>query len=330
MRGPSGRVVMAVLVLVLVLCIAAVDAQTPRVKLRLGFASVAHLEHVPALLVAERLRAQGITLEPVFFAQEVLSLQAVIRGDVDMGTGASAGTLAAIQQGARLKFFATESRNPWTLFAKKEVAKCEDINGKRLALHSQGGISTALTKGWLKQNCPAANPNILIIPGSERRAAALVAGQIDLTPLELSDAKEIEKSHPGQYRFLADFSKEVPWLSGSIFYSSPQTIAAKREVLKTYVRELIKINRIAARSPQTIAAAAPKYLYKQLDQEFLLEVTKGYVEAGIWPTDGGFSAQNLARTIQFFVEIGSIKPGLKPEDVGDFSLIREVLEELGK
>ncbi len=330
MRGPSRRISVVLFILVLVLGVSAADAQGPRVKLRLGFASIAHLEHVPALLVAERLRVQGIALEPTFFAQEVLSLQAVIRGDMDMGNGASVGSLAAIQQGAKLKFFVTESRNPWTLYAKKEVARCEDLSGKRLALHSQGGISTALTKGWLKEHCPTATPNILIIPGSERRAVALVAGQIDLTPLELSDAKEIERTHPGQFHFLADFSKEVPWLLGSIFYSTPQTLSSKRDLLKTYVRELIKINRLAARNPETLAAVAPKYLYKQLEPGFLLELTKGYVEGGVWPTDGGFTPQSLARTIQFFVDIGSIKPGLKAEDVGDYTIIREVLEEIGK
>jgi NitT/TauT family transport system substrate-binding protein len=303
---------------------------TPKVKLRLGFASVAHMEHVPALLAGERLRAKGIELEPVFFAQEVLSVEAAIRGDTDMGTGASPGTLNAIQRGAPLKFFLTESRNPWTLAAKKEVARCEDLAGKRLALHSQGGISSALTQNWLKQRCPGATPAVLIIPGSERRAAALLANQIDLTPLELPDAIHVDRAQPGQFHLLADFSKELPWLLGSIFYATPRTLSTRRDVLKAYTRELIQINRVAARDPDLIATVAPKYLYKVQDQSLLPFLAKAHVEANVWPTDGGFTPQTVGRTMQFLVEAGAIKPGLKAETVGDYSLIAEVLAELGK
>ncbi len=305
-------------------------AQASPIKLRLGFASVAHMEHVPALLAGERLHAKGIELVPVFFAQEVLSVESVLRGDTDMGTGASPGTLNAMQRGAALKFFLTESRNPWTLAARKEVARCEDLSGKRLALHSQGGISSALVQHWLKQHCPGAAPAVLIIPGSERRAAALLANQIDLTPLELPDAIQVDRARPGQFHLLADFSKELPWLLGSIFYTTPRTLSTRREVLKAYARELIQVNRLAARDPDLIAAVAPKYMYKVQDQSILPFLARAHVEANVWPTDGGFSPQTVARTMQFLVEADAIKPGLRAENVGDYSIVGEVLAELGK
>lgn len=320
----------ALLVMTVAVGAGAAAAQAPQIKLRLGFASVAHMEHVPALLAGERLRAKRIELEPVFFAQEVLAVEAVIRGDTDMGTGASPGTLRAMQRGAPLKFFLTESRNPWTLTARKEVARCEDLTGKRLALHSQAGISAALTQNWLKQHCPGAAPAVLIIPGSERRAAALLANQIDLTPLELPDAIHVERARPGQFHLLADFSKELPWLLGSIFYTTPRTLSTRRDVLKAYARELIQINRLAARDPDLIATVAPKYMYKVQDQSMLPFLARAHVEANVWPTDGGFTPQTVGRTMQFLVEAGAIKPGLKAEDVGDYSIVGEVLAELGK
>ena len=318
------------LVVVIVAGAGAADAQATRIKLRLGFGSVAHMEHIPALLAGERLRARGIELEPVFFAQEVLSVEAVIRGDMDMGTSASPGTLGAMQHGAPLKFFLTESRNPWTLMARKEVVRCEDLNGKRLALHSQAGISAAMTQSWLKLHCPAATPAILIIPGSERRAAALLANQIDLTPLELPDAVHVDRARPGQFHLLADFSKELPWLLGNVFYATPRTLSSRRDVLKAYARELIQINRMAARNPDVIATVAPKYMYKVQDDSILPFLARAHVEANVWPTDGGFTPQSLGRTIQFLVEAGAIKPGVNAEDVGDYSIVREVLTELGK
>ena len=99
--------------------------------------------------------------------------------------------------------------------------------------------------------------------------------------------------------------------------------------METYARELIQINRLAARDPDVIATVAPKYMYKVQDQAMLPFLAKAHVEANVWPTDGGFTPQTVGRTIQFLVEAGSLKPGLKAEDVGDYSLVREVLAELG-
>lgn len=325
----QGQLVRSVLVatLALVLVSPMALAQTPRVKIRVAFPSVADLGDVPLLLAAERLRVLGYDLEPIFFAQETLVLQAVARGDVEMGAGASRATLAAIQAGADLRLIGTQHRNLWTMYSRKEITRCEDLTGKRLALHSQAGISTAIVRGWLKEKCPTANPNILYIPGSENRAAALIANQIDATPLELSDAIQVDVLRPGQYVRMADFSKDLPWLLDSLFYASPKTIAARRDLLKALFRELLIIHRLAAREPQTIAAVAPKYVKLQ-DLSLMSQIARAYAEAQLWPTDGGFTPTAVQRTYQFFVDIESLKPGLKAETVGDYTIVTEVVRDL--
>jgi len=326
----SRRWTAAALVVAVTLVMAAsATAQAPRVKLKIAFPSVADLEDVPALLTAERLRPLGIDLEPTFFAQEVLAIQSVLRGDIDIGTGASRGTLAAIQEGANVKFFATQGRNPWTLYARREINTCADIAGKRFAIHSEAGISTAFVRGWLKEKCPTLQINFLIIPGSENRAAALMAGQIDITPLELPDAIQVDALRPGQFHRVADFAKDLPWLLGSIYYSTPKTLASKREVIKTFTRELLKVHRLAAKDPNVIAQVAPKYI-RLFDVALLPRITEAFGANGYWPTDGGLTPEVLQRTIQFFVDIQSIKPGLRAEAISDFSILREVLAEIGR
>lgn len=326
MRGNMMRVAL-VAILALTLLSSTALAQQPRVKIRVAFPSVADLGDVPLLLAAERLRVHGYDLEPIFFAQETLVLQAVTRGDVEMGAGASRATLAAIQAGADLRVIGTQHRNLWTMYSKKEITRCEDLTGKRLALHSQAGISTAIVRGWLKEKCPTANPTILYIPGSENRAAALIANQIDATPLELSDAIQVDVLRPGQYVRMADFSKDLPWLLDSLFYAAPKTITARRDLLKTLFRELLTIHRLAAREPQTIAAVAPKYVKLQ-DLSLMSQIARAYAEAQLWPVDGGFTPTAVQRTYQFFVDIESLKPGLKAEAVGDYTIVTEVVRDL--
>jgi NitT/TauT family transport system substrate-binding protein len=324
--GHIGRVVV-VAILALALLGTTALAQQPRIKIKVGFPSVADVFDVPTMLAGERLRAQGYELEALFFAQEVLVLQAVQRGDVEVGTGASRATLAAIQAGADLKLIGTQHRNGWTMYSKREITRCEDLNGKRLALHSQAGISTAIVRGWLKEKCPQATPSILYIPGSENRAAALLANQIDATPLELSDAIQVDALRPGAFVRMADFSKDLPWLIDSMFYAAPKTIGARRDLLKALMRELIQIHRLAQRDPSTIAAVVPKYVKLQ-DVSLMPQIARAYSEANLWPTDGGFTPPAVDRTIKFFVDIESIKPGLKAETVGDYTIMSEVMRDM--
>jgi len=110
----------------------------------------------------------------------------------------------------------------------------------------------------------------------------------------------------------------------------PTVVTKELAGLKAYARELIQINRLAARDPDVIATVAPKYMYKIQDASILPFLARAHVEANVWPTDGGFTPQAVGRTMQFLVDVGAIKPGLKPEDVGDYSIVREVLAELGK
>jgi NitT/TauT family transport system substrate-binding protein len=318
-----------VVVIAAALLVSASYAQAPRIKLRLGFPSVADLEDVPALLTAERLRVQGIDLEVTNFAQEVLALQSVLRGDIDIGTGASNAGMNSILAGASLKFFMTQSRNPWTLYSRRDITRCEDISGKRFAIHSEAGVSTALVRGWLREKCPNATPTFLIVPGSENRAAALLAGQVDITPLELSDAIQIDRLRPGQFFRMADFSRDVPWLLASIFYSSPRTISGKRDQIRVFTRELLKVHRLVARDPSVIANVAAKYI-KSFDAAMLPEIAARLAAAGYWPTDGGFSLPAVSRTMQFYVDIQAVKPGLKAEEIGDYTIVQSVLEEIGK
>lgn len=305
--------------------VAAANAQGP-VKLRVAFPTAAAYEDIPALLSAERLRTQGIELQPIFTARAAVALDAVIRGDADVGKG-TPQALIAIQRGAPLRFFVTQGRNPWTLYGKKEISRCEDLTGRRLALHDYVTISTALVRAWLKEKCPSANPSLLVISGSSNRATALIAGQIDLTPLELQDVIQLDHLRPGQFHTLVNFGKEAPWLAGPMLFATTKTLAGKHDAVTTFVRELIKLHRLIAADPGIVATVAPKYVKFQ-DPSLLAEVSRQYVEIGFWPVDGGFTQDTVRRTIRFYVDAGSMDAGLTADQAGDYTIVRDALKAL--
>ena len=90
----------------------------------------------------------------------------------------------------------TRVQNEWTLYAKNDIADCAGLDGKKLAIHSQGAVSTSMVKNYVATVCSGTEPEYIVIEGSPNRVAALRANQIDASPLELADAIGIDAQDP--------------------------------------------------------------------------------------------------------------------------------------
>ena len=83
---------------------------------------------------------------------------------------------------------------PFGVYALKKsgIKTPKDLDGKKLALHSEGAVSTAMVKNWVNTKCPGTKPNYVIIAGSDNRLAAMLANQIEASPVELGDAVTLD------------------------------------------------------------------------------------------------------------------------------------------
>ena len=118
--------------------------------------------------------------------------------------------LAVAEKGAKIKILMDRISSEWTVYATANIKTCADLDGKKLAIHSEGAVSSAMLRDYLKTNCPAAKPNFLIVPGSDNRLAALLAGQIEASPLELSDAIQLEAKGGAKFVQVTNFAKTLP------------------------------------------------------------------------------------------------------------------------
>lgn len=295
-------------------------------EVRLAMPAIPGLSEVPLLLAGERLRARGIDLQLLTLAQPALVIQTLLQGTADVGLLSLPSSAGAMQQGAGVKFFLTHTRNSWTLVGRGRVSGCLALTGRSIAVHSSTGLSAALVRAWLAERCPTTATQIVIIPGSENRAAALLAGRIDLAALELADAIEVERLRPTELRRIADFGQELPWLLSFIYLASGKTLGQQREVLKSFTREVLASYQLATRDPALIAMAAAKYV-RAYEPDRMAVLARAYAEAGLWPTDGAFTAQALGRTLRFLEESGSVSAGLQINRIADFTILSEVLRE---
>jgi NitT/TauT family transport system substrate-binding protein len=295
------------------------------VRIKIAYPSVPDFGDLPSMMVYDRLVEKGYAVLPTHFAQSELAVEAVSRGDADIGTGATRTVMAAMQKGAPLKFIVDQVANEWSVYAIASIKECKDLDGMRLAIHSEGAVSTAMLKTWIEDACPGISPNYLIIPGSENRAAALLAGEIDATPAELADAVRIDKERPGEFNLIANFGADLPNLRVTSFYANTTFLEEHPQAAKDFIEALLEAHREIAANPDILMEEAPKYL-PGIDEEILPDIVKAHVELGAWDVNGGLTEENMAYSLDFFVKAGRVEPGLAADDIADLSFLNDVLE----
>jgi len=140
----------------------------------------------------ETLRADGYDIETPKVAEPELLVEGLINGEFQFSSETTTAALLGAQLGGDIKVIADLTLNSWTLYGTSDIVECANLDGKRLAIHSEAGVSTALVRNYIEAECPEASPEYLVIAGSPNRYAALLAGEINASPLELSDAIALE------------------------------------------------------------------------------------------------------------------------------------------
>ncbi len=304
-------------------------AQAAGRKMLIGYSSAADFHSVPSLMAIDVLRQRGYEIEPVFFSTPELNVAAEIRGDVQLSTGSVSAAFAAITKDAPLKLITAQNGQEWAVVSTREMKTCADLNGRRLGIHSEAGVSTAMVRAWMAAHCPEAKPQILVVPGSENRAAALTAGRLDATPLELDDAINVVGSNPARFYRLTDFAKDLPDLLNAVFYTRTDNLRANRAFYVAYVTALLQTHRAINANQQLLVDATPKYLPKMKGED-LKTIVGAYITSHNYDNNGGLSLSAIQYSIDFYAKAGQFKPGLTAAQTVDFSVLNEVLQTIGR
>ena len=286
--------------------------------IRVAFPSTVDISDVAALIAFDQMVAEGIPVTPTFYAQTELMVAAVAADQADIGVGSSPAWLSAIQKGEAILGFSGQVSNGWSVMARNDLDSCAAIDGKRTAIHSEGSSSTAMLRAYIDSTCPEITPEYLIIPGSENRAAALMAGDIDVTPAELIDAMLIMALRPGEFSRIADFSNDLPDLKTNGFWVSAEFAAEHPKLIEVLVRNLLIVHRQINDDPAWFVEQVKRFIdFDDADQALLPEIVAALIATGQY-------------TIDFFTAAGRIDPGLTAEEAYDLSFLNSVLDEIGR
>lgn len=280
------------------------------------------------MMAQDAMRTAGYTVDSADFNQPELAVQAISQNETQFSSGSTYTVMQAIQKGAKIKLIADRNANEWTIVSANAITDCSALNGKKVGIASEGAVSTAMLNQWLQEKCPQAKPNILVIADSDQRGAALLGGQLDASPLQLDSEVTLFKKGAGKFHTLADFSKELPQLDTSAIYVSNDFLSKNRPAVVDFVTELLKANRAVNTNPQLLKDNNAKYKFG--GQDVIDDITKAYLGINSFDKNGGVTQDRIAYSIDFFTKANQLKPGLKPEDVADISVLNEALAKVGK
>ncbi len=283
---------------------------------------------VALLATIADLNKQGWDIQTPELSAGELQLQGVAGGQFQVSSGNGPNTLLAAQSGLPVKIVMARIKNEWTLYAKKEIAECAQLDGAKLAIHSEGSPATFMTRDWIANNCPGIQPNYIILPGSENRYAALLAGEIDASPIELPDAIALEAEAGDRFGRLASFAETLPDLLLTPIYANTDWAAANPNTLTALIEAILlqqrRFNDDPAYFKQRIIETLPG-----TDQDRLDAVVKAYTELEMYDRNGGILPEQQQYTIDFVTNAGGLEPGLTPEQAFDRTYLDAALERIG-
>jgi NitT/TauT family transport system substrate-binding protein len=275
---------------------------------------------VPVLAAVDAVRQAGHQVEVVELAEPELAIEGLAKGDYAISAEATSPALIAIEQDAPIKIIADVIGNQWAIYGKPGISSCDDLSGRPFGIFSEGAVATAITKDWVGSTCAAGNqPNYLTIGGSDVRAQALVAGQIDATPLELSDVVTLESSGVSDFTQVVDFAERMPDLHPQTVYANAEFLAEHRDVAQAFVTALVQEHAKINADPQHLVELVTKYLPEE-DPATVARIAERYVEAKLFDA-AALTEQNVQGTIDFFARAGVIEQGMTAKDAADLSFV---------
>jgi ABC-type nitrate/sulfonate/bicarbonate transport system substrate-binding protein len=307
------------------------EAAVEPVPFVVGFTSIG-LSSVPFLAAIDELRDLGFEIETPELAESELVTEGVAQNEFQFGSGANNSSMAAIEQGAEIQWIVDRTLNEWQVYAREPIQTCEEVVNSRVAIHSPGSVSGAMLLDWINNNCPedvAAAYEPLIIEGSQNRLAALLADQIDTSPVEFGDA--IILDNEGGFGSVVSFSADLPELHPTSVYGNSQWMQDNPEVTTLLVTKLIEQYRRINSEDGYLMQLFEEYLPEEAAGESAQAIVDAYIEQGIFPDDGGLDDAAVEYTIGFFGPegTGDVSVELPPEDVADLSYLEAALDELG-
>jgi NitT/TauT family transport system substrate-binding protein len=300
---------------------AAADDETPEPAGELASFTVAVIEPdittVPLLAAIDDMRGAGYEIEVVELAEPELAIEGMARGDYAISAESTSPALIANERGAPVVLIGDVVGNQWGFYAQDGIETCDDLDGQPVGIFSEGAVATAMIRRWVDQNCESAEPEYLVIGGSDIRAQALQAGEITATALELADVAALAAAGTPLGEPLANFRQDLPDLHPQTIYASSDFLADSPAAGQAFIDAVASQHERINADSTHLVGLVEEYLPDSVSDS-LAQTAELYVEGGLFDVTA-LTEDNVQYTIDFFVEAGVIEDGMTAAQVADLT-----------
>jgi NitT/TauT family transport system substrate-binding protein len=296
----------------------------PVERIKVSFAADTAV-YAPFFIAVEKgyLAEEGLEVEPIQ-AGGGAATPALISGDLHYSTSA-ATSVSAILKGAPLKVIFTNADRSldelWS--ASPEVASVADLIGKSVGVQTRGDTMEIETRMVLTQR--GVDPNAVgytAVGVGSQRVAALQAGAVAAAIITPAEAVELRELLP-QGHLLANIREEVRMLYMGVATTDAE-LQSNRDRAKRYLRAVVKGREyFKAFRDETIEILGKYNQATRRANEIDYDLTLPAL------TEEGWIAPEIQRRdTATRAEINGLEQYPGPEQIYDYSLVREVYGEL--
>lgn len=272
---------------------------------------------VPLLAAIDDMRDEGYEVEVVELAEPELAIEGMARGDYAISAESTSPALIANERGAPVVLIGDVVGNQWGFYAQDGIESCDDLDGEPVGIFSEGAVATAMIRRWVDQNCESAEPQYLVIGGSDIRAQALQAGEITATALELADVAALEAAGTPLGEPLANFREDLPELHPQTIYASSDFLGESPDAAQAFIDAVANQHAQINADSAYLVGLVEKYLPGSVS-DALARAAELYVEGGLFDV-AALTEDNVQYTIDFFIEAGVIEDGMTAADAADLT-----------
>ena len=253
-RIKTGRILLQLLLLLICFAAAPADAQ------RITLATPSHgLFEFPAVIALKKgyYKDEGLEVVKVQM-QPAIAVKALVSGDVDYLLAWGSAVRAAVT-GVPIKAVVGMAHRPLhVLVARPEIKTPQDLKNKIVGVDSVAGTVDYLSRVAIRHFGmePEKDVKIIVTGQSSTRLAALHAGSIDATPIDVAFAMKAEDEGFKRLLYLGDII-ELP-LSGVAVME--KKLRTDRDQVKRIVRATLRGTRFMKQNRSDAVALVASYL----------------------------------------------------------------------
>lgn len=297
-------------------------AKLPRVKVMI--ASPSKSDSIIPLFVAQRqgfFAEENLDAQLVEMAPNVAIASMISKGEVDFITALSSGATAAARGQPLKTLMVMMGRPSHRLVAIEDIKSVADLRGKTVAVGSVGALMDFELKAILKaNNIPVSEVQVLNIKGEAERAA-LLGKQAQAAMLSIGGSQEALRKVEGAHVLLEAAKVFAGGVGG--LTTSETKISAERDKIKRTLRAVLKAQQyMKTHRDETIQVIKEDIGYSPEVAQLTYDLVRD-----LYTDDGIGDTQMHQTTAEVATEMAELKEPVKPEQIFDFSIMKEILAE---